>query len=155
MVVKLFWIIPVNAFRRHGIRAFLSKARPRVHAIQKQTVNSRRFKDFTHHGDGVVAIFRIIAHLAEEAVQTIWLIGAAIRVHDKPFTMAKPFLMGKAQIHVSRQFNAASVTCIRQFLQKIVRQRGMADADFRVIVRHAEIATRGKHPSLQRRWRCL
>ena len=136
-VVKLFRIIPVNAFRRHGVRAFLSKARPRVHAIQKQTVNSRRFKDFTHHGDGVVAIFRIIAHLAEETIQTILLVGAAVRVHDEPVAVAKPLFVGQAEIHVSRQFDTAAMACVRQFLQKIMRQRGMADADLRIVVGHA------------------
>ena len=32
-VVKLLRIVPVNAFRRHGVRAFFSKARPRMHAV--------------------------------------------------------------------------------------------------------------------------
>ena len=96
----------------------------------------------------MVAISRIVAHLAEEAVETVLLIGAAIRVHDKPIAMAQPLFMGKAQIHVRRQLDAAAVACVRQFLQKIVRQRGMANADFRVVIRHAEIAAGGKHDIL-------
>ena len=147
-VVKLFRIVPVNAFRRHGIRAFFSKAWPRMHAVQEKTVNSRCFKDFARHGDGMVTISCIVTHLAEETVQTILLIGAAIRIHDEPIAMAKPFFMGEAKIHIGRQFDAAGVACIRQFLQKIVCQRRMTDADFRVVIRHAKIAAGGKHDIL-------
>ncbi|HPT96525.1 MAG TPA: PAS domain S-box protein [Armatimonadota bacterium] len=137
------WPAMINSEARVAVMrqvGFHAHAGVLIHAVEEEARHWVVLDDLATHGDNVIAIAGVGAHHAHEVAHAVWQVGGAVGVEHEPVAMEQALLVAEPHVHIGGDGDVALLARLHEGAKQIVLERGVANADLRVVVGHAHIA---------------